>query len=426
MAGLILFSGLVVLVQAQDNDTTPPAAVSDLAVSTTTVSSITLTWTAPGDDGMVGTSTSYDLRYATTTITEDNWDLATQADNEPTPQIASSTETMTVSGLEESTTYYFAIKSNDEEDNLSDLSNVANGTTLTLEPEPEPEPEPSTTFEMVFTPKVFNKKSRGRWVTAHLFLPLSYRASQVDISTVELNDELSPDQGYKGINYFRKKFGIRERRSSNLVLKFSRAEFAELVGEATGDFEVTVTGEINGETFSASDTVRILDISQLVDDILVQATNTPEVYIIKNGKMRHIPTVQAFNRRGLGWQNIEIISQDELDAYSEDDLLKAEDSPAVFIICAGMKRHIPSPEVFTSYGFDWNDISIVSADELADYAEVNLIRTAGDVKVYLLAGGKKHWIPTIAVFNKHGYKWENVIIVNSTEANSIPGGDNVE
>ena len=104
----IAICGLAIWAQAQNNDsdTTNPAAISDLAVSTTTVSSVSLTWTAPGDDNMTGTSTSYDLRYATTTITNSNWDSITQAENEPTPQIASSTETITISGLEESTTYY--------------------------------------------------------------------------------------------------------------------------------------------------------------------------------------------------------------------------------------------------------------------------------------------------------------------------------
>jgi len=425
-SSLIIFGGLVVLAQAQNNDadTTPPAAISDLAVSTTTVSSITLTWTAPGDDNMTGTSTSYDLRYATTTIDESNWASAIEAINEPTPQIASSTETMTVSGLEESTTYYFAIKTKDEADNESDLSNLASGTTLASEPAPTP--PTGLTFEMTFTPRSLNLVSQGQWVTVHLFLPSGYRANQVDTSTIKLNDSLSPDSKFKGVNQFKKGKKDKGKSSSNLVLKFSRAEFAELVGEASGEFEVSLIGEINGETFSASDTVNILSVTPEPEDNLVQATNTPEVYIIKSGRKRHIPSPQAFNRQGLGWQNIRIISQEEMDSYLEDDLLKTSDNPVVYLICAGMKRHLPSPEVFESYGFDWNDISIVSSDELADYSDVNLIRVAGDIKVYLLAGGKKHWIPTLAVFNKHGYKWENVIIVNSTEEEAIPEGENLE
>ncbi|MBM3242012.1 hypothetical protein FJZ31_37550 [Candidatus Poribacteria bacterium] len=42
-------------------DTIPPAAVIDLTASSPTATSITLTWTAPGDDGNVGTAAQYDI-----------------------------------------------------------------------------------------------------------------------------------------------------------------------------------------------------------------------------------------------------------------------------------------------------------------------------------------------------------------------------
>ncbi len=407
-----------------DTDTTAPAAISDLTVSTTTESSINLTWTAPGDDNTTGTATSYDLRYDIVTITEEIWaSSTTQVENEPTPQPASSTETMVVEELSSSTTYYFAIKTKDEADNESDLSNIVSGTTLGEE---EPSPPAELTIEMTFTPRTLNLASQGQWITVHLFFPANHKARDVDISTVKLNDTLSPNSDFKGVNQFKKGKKDKGNNSSNLVLKFPRSDFVDLAGETPGTFEITVSGVVNEETFSASDSINILNVAPEEEDSLVGATGTPEVYTIKNGKKRHIPSSRAFERRGLAWGNIKKISQEELESYPEDELIGASDSPAVYLIIAGMKRHIPSSEVFESYGFDWDDISIVSRDELGDYSDVNLVRAAGDVKVYLLAGGKKHWIPTIAVFNKHGYKWENVIIVNSTEQNAVPEGENIE
>ena len=110
-------------------DTTPPAAVTNLAASSPTDSSITLTWTAPGDDGTTGTATEYDVRYSTATITEANWASATQATGEPTPKAVGGSESFTVTGLSADTTYYFALKAADEIPNRSALSNVAIGTT---------------------------------------------------------------------------------------------------------------------------------------------------------------------------------------------------------------------------------------------------------------------------------------------------------
>jgi len=114
-------------------DRTPPAAITDLATSEPTLSSIKLTWTAPGDDGHVGTADEYDIRYSTSMITDANWGSATQCTGEPAPSVAGSGETFTVRGLASGTTYYFAIKTRDEVPNWSPLSNIVSGRTKEVE-----------------------------------------------------------------------------------------------------------------------------------------------------------------------------------------------------------------------------------------------------------------------------------------------------
>jgi hypothetical protein len=105
-------------------DTTPPSAVTNLSIYSIKSDSVTLNWTAPGDDGNEGTATTYDVRYSKEPITDANWDGATQCDGEPSPKPVSSSETFTVIGLSPNTVYYFAMKTADEALNLSDLSNV--------------------------------------------------------------------------------------------------------------------------------------------------------------------------------------------------------------------------------------------------------------------------------------------------------------
>ena len=106
-----------------------PAAITNLATSSPTENSITLTWTAPGDDGNTGTASSYDIRYYSSAITDSNWASATQCTGEPAPKSAGSSESFTVTGLSSSTTYYFAIKTADEVPNWSLISNSPSGTT---------------------------------------------------------------------------------------------------------------------------------------------------------------------------------------------------------------------------------------------------------------------------------------------------------
>jgi hypothetical protein len=119
-------------VQGPPSDTTPPAVVTDLTVTSVTTDSITLTWTAVGDDGNIGTASTYDIRYSTSSITEANWDSATQVAGEPAPKPAGSAESFTITGLSPGTTYYFALKTADGVPNWSELSNVVQVTTVGL------------------------------------------------------------------------------------------------------------------------------------------------------------------------------------------------------------------------------------------------------------------------------------------------------
>lgn len=113
-------------------DTTAPSEVSDLSVDTvaTTTDSITITWTSPGDDGGTETAYLYDIRYlANEALSESNWDTASQAQLEPIPQIAGSTEIFTVSNLMPDTLYYIGLKTSDEVGNYAGISNIASETT---------------------------------------------------------------------------------------------------------------------------------------------------------------------------------------------------------------------------------------------------------------------------------------------------------
>ncbi len=119
---------------AFNGDATPPAAVTNLAVTASTSNSVTLSWKAPGDDGNVGTANSYDVRFHTNAITSNNWASATLTTGEPAPTIAGSTQSFTVTGLTPNRTYFFALRTSDETNNISQLSNVASGSTPPVSP----------------------------------------------------------------------------------------------------------------------------------------------------------------------------------------------------------------------------------------------------------------------------------------------------
>ncbi len=92
----------------------------ELYQATVPIDGVTLTWTAPGDSGMDGTASSYDIRYRLSPYDEDiDFETATQVAGEPIPQPAGSAESFTVTGLPVEATLYFAIKGADEVPNVS-------------------------------------------------------------------------------------------------------------------------------------------------------------------------------------------------------------------------------------------------------------------------------------------------------------------
>jgi subtilisin family serine protease len=129
-------------------DSIPPAAVLDLAVTGTTSNGATLQWTAPGDDGNAGTSSSYVVKFSPSPITPGNFDAATPVPNPPDPGPAGALETMEVGGLAFNTTYFFAVKARDEFGNEGPLSNSPNGTTLGI---PDIDVAPTSITETLIT-----------------------------------------------------------------------------------------------------------------------------------------------------------------------------------------------------------------------------------------------------------------------------------
>jgi len=116
-----------------DRDLSAPGRISDLTVTAATYSTVTLEWTAPGDDAASGAATAYDIRYSPNKILNDDDFAAAQAIPEQiTPSEIGTAERLTIGGLEHSKTYHFAMKAVDDQANLSPLSNNATGTTTSL------------------------------------------------------------------------------------------------------------------------------------------------------------------------------------------------------------------------------------------------------------------------------------------------------
>src|SRR3989344_4013671 len=115
---------------------------------------------------------------------------------------------------------------------------------------------------------------------------------------------------------------------------------------------------------------------------LLRATGDPKVYVIENGKRKWIKTAGEFNQKGYKWSEIQDVSASEIVQYPditvEVTLIRLVGDPKVYIVENGKRRWIKTAAEFIAAGYDWNQISVISADALAAYPEVT---AAGNVKI---------------------------------------------
>ena len=114
---------------------------------------------------------------------------------------------------------------------------------------------------------------------------------------------------------------------------------------------------------------------------LVKVPYLPEVYVLEYGQKRWVVSPTAFASNNYSWSKIITVSMMELNAYTTGDpvraargtLLKVDGSPEVYVVdlVAGTyyRRWITTGEVFTSKGYNWANLNIVSQTELDTYTD---------------------------------------------------------
>jgi len=128
-----------------------------------------------------------------------------------------------------------------------------------------------------------------------------------------------------------------------------------------------------------------ISVSDLKDDgSLIKGTGD-KVYLIEGGEKRWITTLQTFIFNEYSWEKVITVFDEELDLYPDGkniyapniksgDLVKINDDEKIYLIENNKKRWITTDEVFVLRGYNWKDIVIISEKELDMYTEGREIR----------------------------------------------------
>jgi len=143
---------------------------------------------------------------------------------------------------------------------------------------------------------------------------------------------------------------------------------------------------------------------------------------VTNGIKRHIPNPDIFLDYGFSWSDVKDVDQSVIDKYRTAFLIRASKEPEVYYLTNGIRKLVPTLEIFNSYGNKMEDVQIVSKMEMASYVVTNLVRLKGSDDIYLIDGGAKRKILNAVVFDRYDFDWNHVIDINQAELDYYTDG----
>jgi murein DD-endopeptidase MepM/ murein hydrolase activator NlpD len=97
--------------------------------------------------------------------------------------------------------------------------------------------------------------------------------------------------------------------------------------------------------------------------------------------------------------------------------VKTADNPTVYYLDhqRGFKKAYTSEKAFLSYGNKWSDIKVISQEALDAFKTAYVVKTFNNPTVYYITENKKIAITSEQEFNNNGYKWEDIIILSEED-----------
>ena len=110
--------------------------------------------------------------------------------------------------------------------------------------------------------------------------------------------------------------------------------------------------------------------SLVIRDGLILKGSGPEIYMLQEGKLRWISSLDAFGHLGLSWEDVHVVEDEFLERFEKGRplhvLLKCSASPHIYRLENQEKRWIQDIDTFLAEGHVWEDVRLVSCTRLRD------------------------------------------------------------
>jgi hypothetical protein len=120
------------------------------------------------------------------------------------------------------------------------------------------------------------------------------------------------------------------------------------------------------------------------------------------------------------------IMPDSADLVIRDGLVLKGSGPEIYVLQDGKLRWISSLDAFEFYGYRWEQVHVVEDSFLEEFEQGKpihvLLKCQGSPHIYALENGRKRWIKDIPTFEAEGYVWEDVKMVDCGYLRRLPDG----
>jgi len=379
-------------VTVSGTDTIAPT-ITSVSASSVISNSATISWsTNEMADSQVeyGTSTSYGSQTTlNSTMTTSHY--------------------VSLSGLSPSTTYHYRVKSKDAAGNLATSGDYSFTTTSTAPP-PSGNSLPIGFVDGADATHIFgwayDKDAGSTPINVHIYID--------DVPTANIVAQLSrPDLVTAKVT---------QEANHGFDYRFSPA-----LPAGWHTIRVYAINSPEGPNPELPGSPVKIKIGSSATTTLVKLADDSRVYAIHAGKRRWLANPAVFAAGGYSWDDVQVVSADQLNQYPETRLIKATgDKKVYYITNRGLKKWIINEQVFASYSNRWEDVVEISPAELDAYVTNQLIHLDNDQRVYLITGATKQWIKTPAAFNKRHYNWHDIAPVNQIEFDAYTEGAAIE
>jgi hypothetical protein len=218
---------------------------------------------------------------------------------------------------------------------------------------------------------------------------------------------------------------------------------ADPAGLAPGKYTATLT--IESLWASRAPATVSVTLYNYPDGTLLRGSG-PQVFVMRGGLKRHIPSAATLEAYGFDWSAILTIPDSVLnslpagrpllDVLAGGNMLRGSGG-MVYVMDGGVKRHVSSPSAMANCGYGWDAVYAVSdlrLEAIATGSPVNgppcprlsladglLVKEKSD-PVYVIRGGLRRHLPNGASLEAYGYRWGEVDVLPATVLASIPEG----